>query len=104
MDHAPGSRGTVKTLTSAPLLIGERSDVLSRITAADLSQLRFTIDVSRADAPEYTWNTLTLQPFYQIHHARYSCYWYQQTEENYLNSSMANQENRGLIEHHRFSL
>ena len=92
MDHAPGSRGTVKTLTSAPLLIGERADVLSKITPTDLSQLKFTIDASRTGFEEYAWNTLTLQPFYQIHHARYSCYWYQQTEENYMNSSMAEDE------------
>ena len=92
MDHAPGSRGSTKTLTSAPLLIGERSDVLSRITQDDLSQLRFTIDASRQNAPDYSWTTLTLRPFYQIQHARYSCYWYQQTEQNYLNSSMGAEE------------
>lgn len=92
MDHAPGSRGTIKTLTSAPLLLGERAQVLSKITPTDLSQLKFTIDASRAGVDSYTWNTLTLQPFYQIHHARYSCYWYQQTEENYMNSSMAEDE------------
>ena len=100
MDHAPGSRATIKTLTSAPLLIGERSDVLSRISVADLSQLRFTIDASRPSSPEYMWTNLTLKPFYQIHHARYSCYWYQQTEENYLNSSMGAEEaaNAAIIE------
>lgn len=92
MDHAPGSRGSTKTLTSAPLLIGERNAVLSRITPSDLSQLRFTIDASRNGATGYDWTTLTLQPFYQIHHARYSCYWYQQTEQNYLNSSMGAEE------------
>lgn len=92
MDHAPGSRGTSKTLTSAPLLIGERNLVLNKITPTDLSQLKFTIDASRPGVESYTWNTLTLQPFYQIHHARYSCYWYQQTEENYMNSSMAEDE------------
>jgi len=92
MDHAPGSRASTKTLTSAPLLIGERNNVLSRITPTDLSQLRFTIDASRPESAGYYWTTLTLQPFYQIHHARYSCYWYQQTEENYMNSSMGAEE------------
>ena len=100
MDHAPGSRGTVKTLTSAPLLIGDRADVLSRISVADASALRFTIDASRPSSPEYMWTNLTLKPFYQIHHARYSCYWYQQTEENYLNSSMGAEEaaNAAIVE------
>ena len=32
MDHAPGNMATIKSLISAPLLIGERSNVLSRIT------------------------------------------------------------------------
>ena len=92
MDHAPGSRATRKSLTSAPLLIGERANVLSKITPTDLTKLRFTLDASRQDAPTYTWTTLTLQPFYQIHHARYSCYWYQQTPENFANSTMAAEE------------
>ena len=32
MDHAPGSMASSKKLTSAPMLIGNRSDVLSRIS------------------------------------------------------------------------
>ncbi len=92
MDHSPGSMGTAKNLLSAPLLIGQRSNVLQRITATDLSKLTFSIDASRKDATTYTWNTLQLQPFYSIHHARYMCYWYQQTEENFAKSSMAKTE------------
>ena len=30
--------------------------------------------------------------FYQIHHDRYMCYWYQQTADNFANSSMAQTE------------
>jgi DUF1680 family protein len=92
MDHAPGSVGKSKQLTTAPLLIGERSNVLSRITDARPDSLRFTIDVSRSGATDYTWTKLTLQPFATIHHARYMCYWYQQTAENYANSDMAKAE------------
>ncbi len=92
MDHAPGSRSTSKSLTTMPLLIGERADVINRITATDVSQLHFTLDARRNNAVDYSWQMLTLQPFYQIHHARYSCYWYQQTEENYAKSSMAEAE------------
>ncbi|MBO4800886.1 MAG: glycoside hydrolase family 127 protein [Bacteroidaceae bacterium] len=92
MDHAPGSMASSKNLLSAPLLIGERADVLSRIQAQDLSKLTFTLDASREGVETYKWKTLTLQPFYQIHHARYSCYWYQQTAENFANSSMAQTE------------
>ena len=83
MDHAPGSMASSKNLMSAPLLIGERANVLSRITMQDASKLAFTLDASREGVETYKWQTLTLQPFYQIHHARYSCYWYQQTAENF---------------------
>ncbi len=92
MDHAPGSMTQAKNLLSAPLLIGERANVLGRIKAQDLSKLTFTLDASRPEVGSYKWTTLTLQPFYQIHHARYSCYWYQQTAEGFANSSMAQTE------------
>ena len=98
MDHAPGSMASSKKLTSAPMLIGNRKDVLSRVERLRCEDnrcegLRFTIDVSRPGVDSYRWTTLTLQPFYQIHHARYACYWYQQTEENFKKSSMAADEN-----------
>ena len=92
MDHAPGSMASSKNLLSAPLLIGSRTDVLKRIEAKDLSKLTFAIDASREGVDTYTWSTLSLQPFYQIHHDRYMCYWYQQTAENYANSTMAQSE------------
>lgn len=96
MDHAPGSVASSKNLTTAPLLIGERADVLSRIKPVSspdkYGHLQFTIDASRPGVESYRWETLTLQPFYQIHHARYSCYWYQQTEEAYKASTMAQTE------------
>ncbi len=92
MDHAPGAMGSIKSLTSAPLLIGPRGSVLSRIKAKNPARLQFTIDASRPDAPGYEWSTLTLRPFYEIQHARYMAYWYQQTAENYAASDMANAE------------
>lgn len=92
MDHAPGSRATSLSLTKAPLLIGNRRDVLNRICAKDLRQLRFTIDVSRPEISSYAWKQLELRPFYDIHHARYMCYWYQQTADNYATSEMATSE------------
>ncbi len=92
MDHAPGSKGTTKKLNTAPLLIGQRADVLSRISRQAGSDLRFTIDASRPGVATYGWDKVELQPFYQIHHRRYMCYWYQQTAENYAASSMAQTE------------
>ena len=87
MDHAPGSRASVKDLSSAPLLIGERSEVLGRITPTDLGRLHFTIDAS-SEQSKGNWSYLTLEPFYGIHHTRYACYWYQATKEAYEQSDM----------------
>ena len=92
MDHSPGVMGSQKNLMSAPLILGTRSDVLGRIKTQDSSKLKFTIDVSRPGVETYKWTTLTLQPFYQIHHDRYMCYWYQQTPENFAKSDMAQSE------------
>lgn len=97
MDHAPGNMASMKTLSSAPLLIGERADVLNRIKPLDTAKLTFAIDCTKDgnatfDGPQGTKSWLTLQPFYTIHHSRYSCYWYQQTEENYANSDMGRKD------------
>ena len=85
MDHSPGAMATSKSLSSAPLLIGNRSELLQRIKK--VGDLRFTID-AKSEQSKGDWNQLTLVPFYQIHHARYSCYWYAQTEEVYSESDM----------------
>ena len=89
MDHSPGAMASSLSLSSAPLLIGERSKVLSRITEDEnsASTLSFTIDAS-SDKGTGGWKQMKLVPFYTIHHARYQCYWYQQTEEGYLSSDM----------------
>ena len=92
MDHAPGSMATMKNLLSAPLLIGERADVLQRIQRLRSANISFSIDASRPGVETYKWTSLKLVPFYQIHHQRYMCYWYQQTAEAFANSSMTQTE------------
>jgi len=100
MDHAPGVVASLKPLSSASLLIGERADVLNRITPIDLSKLQFSIDcrkdvstpISADDTQLGVQHRLMLEPFYGIHNARYSCYWYQQTAENYANSDMGKRD------------
>ncbi len=86
MDHAPGSVAKRLSISSSPLLIGKREEVLKRITATD-TPCHFTIDASDAQN-KGRWDKLQLVPFYTIHHARYNCYWYQQTAENYAASDM----------------
>lgn len=80
MGHSFGAYGLSKTLSSSPMLIGNRSDVLDRIKVKDITKLQFSISTDKGD--------YTLRPFWEIHHARYSCYWYQATAEQYAKSSM----------------
>lgn len=88
MDHAPGSRASSCELSAAPLLIEQkRADVMNRIQPKDLSRLEFTINAA-SEQSKGEWTTLTLEPFYGIHHARYQCYWYQATKERYDKSDM----------------
>ena len=101
MDHSPGAMSKGLALSSAPLLIGERNKVLDRITTDEnsASTLHFKIDAS-SNQSKGGWKELTLVPFYAIHHARYQCYWYQQTEEGYADSDMgkADAEATKLVE------
>jgi len=86
MDHAPGSRATVKELTSAPLLIDDDlAQTLQRVTPTDPQHLRFTLN-AQSEQSKGGWTTLTLEPFYGIHHARYMCYWYAATPQAYEQS------------------
>ena len=84
MGHAPGSMAAMRSLSSAPKILGKRADTLKKVKAVNKGELKFSLDCGDAK--------LTLQPFYSIHHARYSCYWYQQTEEAYASSNMAKQD------------
>lgn len=87
MGHAEDSYTTTKSLASAPLLIGDRAEVLSKISA--VSPLNFEIDASREGSD---WGTLTMAPYYSIHHSRVMNYWYQATQEDYDNSDWAKAE------------
>ncbi len=92
MDHAPGSVGKALSLTTAPMLIGDRVEVMWRLKQKDAQKLQWAIDVSGAPIDGYQWKTLTLRPFYEIHHARYMVYWYQATPEAFLASDIMRDE------------
>ena len=85
MDHSPGARASVKPLSSAPLLVGDRSVVLQNIKENDLSKLLFTLTTTNK-------GDITLEPFYGIQHSRYSCYFFQGTQEEYNNSEMGRKD------------
>lgn len=81
MDHSPGAMASIRPLSSAPLIIGKRSAALDSITMLDVSKLEFSLKT-------YNKGTIKLEPFNDIHHSRYSCYFFQGTPEDYANSSM----------------
>ena len=85
--HSPASMATPKSLSSAPLLIGAREEVLERITPTG-QPLQFEIDV-KSEWVKNGWDKLRLVPFYQIHEARYQCYWYNRTADEFKDSDMA---------------
>lgn len=74
MDHAPG-QGQQLSLTSAPMLIGDRKHVLDSIYMVDAEKLHFKIRTGLYNNAH--WKDLILQPFYTIHEARYMLYWNQ---------------------------
>ena len=80
MDHAPG-QGAQLSLTSAPMLIGDRAHVLDSIYMVDAEKLHFKIRPGLYNSQR--WADLTLQPFYTIHEARYMTYWNQLTVEEW---------------------
>ncbi len=80
MDHAPG-QGAQLSLTSAPMLIGDRAHVLDSIYMVDAEKLHFKIRPGLYNSTR--WEGLTLQPFYTIHEARYMTYWNQLTEDEW---------------------
>ncbi len=90
MDHAPGSMESMTNLAYAPMLIGEREQIIEqRITPNEGEALTFTVDASHEGS---AWTTMTLEPFFSLQNERYIVYWNQQTEEEYANSDMAKQE------------
>lgn len=77
MDHAP-SQGAQLSLTSAPMLIGNRADVLSYVEPVDKSKLHFKLKPGLYNSERF--NDLILQPFFTVHEARYMIYWNQLTQ------------------------
>ena len=66
------ANGPQKNLYSAPLLIGDRSQLAAAVEMTDASKLQFKINGYYNDTK---WNDLLLEPFANIHGARYMMYW-----------------------------
>lgn len=80
MDHCP-SQGAQLSLTSAPMLIGERSTVADSVYCVDAENMIFKIRPGLYNSSK--WQDFTLQPFYTVHEARYMVYWNQITAEKW---------------------
>lgn len=67
------AHGKLLPLDEAPMLVGEASSLAEKVTPVDASgNLRFRAD--ELIMPE-SFKSLVLEPFYQIHDARYIMYW-----------------------------
>ena len=77
MDHCP-SLGSQLSLTSAPMLIGQREDVLDSVEVVDKSRLHFKIKPGLYNSNRFA--DLVLRPFFTIHECRYMMYWQQMTQ------------------------
>jgi len=86
MGHSPGAHAIKKSLSAAPMLIGDRGMLTKRIKPKIAALHLYTIQPDEVGKSK--WPELTLEPFYGIHHARYSCYWYARTAEEYAKSPM----------------
>ncbi|MBQ7239714.1 MAG: glycoside hydrolase family 127 protein [Bacteroidales bacterium] len=64
--------GQQKNIYTAPLLIGNREDLVTAVQPVDLSKLHFKINGYYNDEK---WSDLVLEPFANIHEARYMMYW-----------------------------
>lgn len=64
--------GLQKNLYTAPLLIGEREQLVDAVEMTDASKLHFRINGYYSDGK---WADLVLEPFNAIHEARYMMYW-----------------------------
>lgn len=90
MDHAPGSRGTSKSLITSPLLICDRGNALDLIRKT--GDMEFSIDLSNVKGKWSGAKSLKLQPFFSTHHDRYIIYWYQQNAKDFEQSDIYKQE------------
>ena len=64
--------GPQKNIYTAPLLIGDRDKLAAAVEMTDASKLQFKINGYYNDEK---WNDLVLEPFANVHGARYMMYW-----------------------------
>ncbi len=70
------AQGKMYPLDKAPHIITDYKDFTDIITPVDKTQLKFTFNVEGLDS-------LILQPFYEVHEARYMLYWPVYTQQEF---------------------
>lgn len=73
--------GAQKSLTSAPMLIGDRSSVLDSFYCINKDSLQFKIKEGLYNSRLF--KDLVLEPFFKVHEARYMMYWQQLTSSQW---------------------
>ncbi len=84
-DHSPQSKEKFPNLAFAPMLICEMPQVPTRVKMIDPTKLLFSVDASAKGSP---WKEVSMRPFFDLHHVRYSIYWNRQNEESWLKNPM----------------
>lgn len=84
-DFSPQSIEKIPNLAFAPMLICELADVPNRVKMVNKDKLEFEMD---ATAPGSLWKTVSLRPFYDLHHTRYSVYLNRQTESAWIRNPL----------------
>ena len=95
-EHIPS--GELYALNEAPVIIGDRANVLDSIKVLNADSLTFTAPGVFAQNYDTTYKKLVLQPFFSIHDARYMMYWMQLTKEEYaaILKALADVENEKI--------
>lgn len=78
--HIPS--GKLMSLLKAPVMLGERSEILRKIIPAPGAPLTFKTKGLFAETKD---SGLVLEPFFRIHDARYMMYWMTATKSGYQN-------------------
>lgn len=74
------ANGTLLPLDKAPILVGDKNSISSKIVSKDGEPMHFKVTDL---LPNVEDTSLVLEPFYKIHDARYMMYWLSLTEGQY---------------------
>lgn len=88
--------GPLYALNKAPILVGERKNLLDSLELVNPDSLEFRL---KGYYNNSGFDSLVIRPFYTIHDSRYMMYWMQLTEKEYqvIGEELAAEEEAALI-------